>query len=57
MGCKYQGRTGVLISKLKTEGLKNMSGGVKDVSGGSEWSQLVKGKEESGNYGEKGRGL
>lgn len=34
-----------------------MKEGMRDVDGGNEWSQLVKGREGSGNYGEKGRRL
>lgn len=39
----------MLRGKLKTEGLKKGSEGMKDVDGGKEWSQLVKGREGSGN--------
>lgn len=39
----------MLRGKLKTEGLKKMKEGMKDVDGGSEWSQLAKGREGSGN--------
>lgn len=34
-----------------------MKEGMKDVDGGNEWSQLAKGREGNGNYGEKGRRL
>ena len=40
---------GVLRGKLKTEGLKKMKEGKRDVDVGNEWSQLVKGREGSGN--------
>lgn len=51
------GGWGASRGKLKTEGLKKMKEGMKDVDGGNKWSQLVKGKEGNGNYGEKGRRL